>query len=277
MQKACISPSKQQLLDQLIERGILGNGYLFHGQTGSFLSEAANYVIWRALGSSQNNPDIIQINPHPKRITLEFIREIQDRVKYGPSHHSRMIVVIHRAESMTPEAANAFLKTLEEADQKVTFILLTLQHHTILPTIKSRCQHLYFPPLTESDLRNSLEDNQGLWDQCHGKLDFVLDYLENQTTPPEQYISSTEVKQMSLSDKLRLAESLSKDKEALGKTVLCWIRESLAHPTLETSHELSAMVTLIRRLSVPLNLRLHVESLLLTIHNSRLVQSRNLS
>lgn len=263
-----LSASRQSLLDQLIQRGTLANAYLFHGQTGSFLSEAAAYLSERFVGSSENNPDVVVVNPYPKRITLELIKDLQDRVKYGPSHHAQMIVILHRVESMTTEAANAFLKTLEEAQDGVTFILLTLQHHAVLPTIKSRCQHLYFPPLTYEELQNDPDILQ-LQKQCHGQLDFILDYLETETTPPEAYISYSELKKLPLLAKFQWAESLSKEKEAVGKILLCWIREGLQLSSSAISSDLTAMVTLSRRLTTPINLRLHLDSLLLGLHYSR--------
>ncbi len=57
---------------------------------------------------------------------------------------------------MNDEAANAFLKILEEPPDNSTIILSTAYPDQLLPTVQSRCQWLYFPPLPEAELKEFL-------------------------------------------------------------------------------------------------------------------------
>lgn len=54
--------------------------------------------------------------------------------------------VLSYADRMTPSAANAFLKVLEEPPPRTLFLLLTDQPHGVIPTILSRCQKVMLPP-----------------------------------------------------------------------------------------------------------------------------------
>ena len=61
------------------------------------------------------------------------------------------VVLIHPAERLNAESANALLKTLEEPPPAVRFVLATQAAHALLPTIRSRCQRhaLGWPPEQE--------------------------------------------------------------------------------------------------------------------------------
>uniref|UniRef100_A0A7V3ZUS5 DNA-directed DNA polymerase n=1 Tax=candidate division WOR-3 bacterium TaxID=2052148 RepID=A0A7V3ZUS5_UNCW3 len=78
-------------------------------------------------------------------ITIDVIREIKERIKMKADEYR--IYLIIDAERMTQEAANAFLKTLEEPPERVFFILTTSQIHKLPATIRSRCYLLKFSSL----------------------------------------------------------------------------------------------------------------------------------
>ncbi len=54
-------------------------------------------------------------------------------------------VVVHPAERMNEIAASAFLKTLEEPPGDARFLLCSAAADALLPTIRSRCQHVALP------------------------------------------------------------------------------------------------------------------------------------
>jgi len=64
-----------------------------------------------------------------------------------PSVSQRRVYILHNVEKLTSDAANSFLRTLEEPPEYVTFVLLA-DINDILSTIVSRCQVLYFAALT---------------------------------------------------------------------------------------------------------------------------------
>ncbi|HPB00750.1 MAG: DNA polymerase III subunit tau [Candidatus Marinimicrobia bacterium ADurb.Bin030] len=89
-------------------------------------------------------------------IPINFIREIKRHIYLAPQNGGQKVVVIFDAHLMNDEAANAFLKILEEPPDNSTIILSTAYPDQLLPTVQSRCQWLYFPPLPEAELKEFL-------------------------------------------------------------------------------------------------------------------------
>ena len=75
-------------------------------------------------------------------IKIEGIRQLLHWLNLTPMGHKKKLVVIHHAENMTIESANALLKTLEEPPTYAQIILTTMNEQRILPTIQSRCQKI---------------------------------------------------------------------------------------------------------------------------------------
>ena len=83
-----------------------------------------------------------RIEPNEKgNISIEQIREIQDLIRGKQTKD--LTVVVEQAELMGENAANAFLKSLEEPNDKIHFAFLTKNLSQILPTIKSRAHVFY--------------------------------------------------------------------------------------------------------------------------------------
>lgn len=76
-------------------------------------------------------------------LSVENIREINNITASKQSNH--LFVVIEEAEKLTPAAAAAFLKSLEEPGENVHYVFLSHNCRNILPTIKSRAQNFYLP------------------------------------------------------------------------------------------------------------------------------------
>jgi len=66
------------------------------------------------------------------------------------------------AEKMREEAANTFLKLLEEPPPQTVFLLTTNRPEQLLPTILSRCQQLRFDPLLPETIEQALVDREGM-------------------------------------------------------------------------------------------------------------------
>ena len=81
-------------------------------------------------------------------IGINAIKELIHRVSLNPYEGSSSVVIIDGAESMSDDAANALLKTLEEPPPQVMFLLLTANEGAVLPTIRSRCQRMVLVPLS---------------------------------------------------------------------------------------------------------------------------------
>lgn len=72
------------------------------------------------------------------------------------------IMLIWMAEKMNIACANKLLKLIEEPPNKTIFILIAEDEEQIISTIKSRCQILHFPPLTEENIKLALLKKYGL-------------------------------------------------------------------------------------------------------------------
>jgi len=83
-------------------------------------------------------------------ISVDQIRRVVlERANLPPHEASQRIVIVRRPEEMSPGAANALLKTLEEPSQHTRFVLLTARPGELLPTILSRTQPVRFAPLAD--------------------------------------------------------------------------------------------------------------------------------
>jgi len=109
-----------------------------------------------------NFPDFLSITrpPDKKNILIEQIRELNRQLGFAQVSGGYRVCLIHQADIMTREAANCFLKTLEEPPPGNIFILNTPEPRDLLPTIVSRCQRVPFQPLPVGDMTNWLVNNK---------------------------------------------------------------------------------------------------------------------
>jgi DNA polymerase III subunit delta' len=105
------------------------------------------------------HPDVAVLTPAEDKtvITIEQVRDVAARAGMRAYEGFTQVWILDPAERMSEEAANAFLKTLEEPTGTRLFILLTATFTALLPTIRSRCQEVRFTPLDETHLRALLE------------------------------------------------------------------------------------------------------------------------
>ncbi len=93
---------------------------------------------------------------------IDYFNDDIRRVAFlKPNEGRRTVVVITNIEKMRKEAANAFLKLLEEPSGNLLFILTTDQIHSLLPTITSRCQVIPMQPLTTDEVERALVEHDG--------------------------------------------------------------------------------------------------------------------
>ncbi len=95
------------------------------------------------------HPDVAAVLPQPPslQIKIEQVRAIVDTVAGRPYEGLRRVWIFDGVEAgrLGAEAANAFLKTLEEPPEHARFLLLAANPAAVLPTIRSRCQMLSLP------------------------------------------------------------------------------------------------------------------------------------
>jgi len=116
--------------------------------------------------NSCNHPDVTIIdNGYGEAIKIGQIRELLNQSKLRPYFSSKKIFIIKNIENMTAEAANAFLKTLEEPTLNSLMLLTTAVPEKNLDTIKSRCHAIYFQSTSSNDLIIQLRENYHLKEQ----------------------------------------------------------------------------------------------------------------
>jgi DNA polymerase-3 subunit delta' len=105
-----------------------------------------------------NHPDIhiIERGEEETSIKIEQIRELTSGIQLKPFEARTKIFIIKNVESLTAEASNALLKTLEEPSQNSLLILTSAFPQNILDTVKSRCHQVQFFPLTQDKLEAEL-------------------------------------------------------------------------------------------------------------------------
>lgn len=136
----------QERLESLSERfnsGSLHHGLLFRGDNLLFLEQSVGHLYRKILNIENNgldHPDLFHLRPTGKAriITVEKTRSLLSQLHRSGHQSNRKVAIIHEVDRMRKEAANAFLKTLEEPPQGTYLFLLTTRPYSILPTIRSR-------------------------------------------------------------------------------------------------------------------------------------------
>ena len=146
-----------EFLDRSLFQHKLAQTYVFSGpedlgKSTVALAFARNLIIsdvaeTRDFSSVNSDLHILSREPGKKNISIEAVRDFIKMLSLSSFLNSYKIGIIKEAETLSPEAANALLKTLEEPREKVIIILLTSSVDLLLPTIVSRSQVLYFYPV----------------------------------------------------------------------------------------------------------------------------------
>lgn len=110
------------------------------------------------------NPQPIppRANDREKRtLKIDQIRALQHDLSFSPFEGKYKIAIVRRFEEANEEAANAFLKTLEEPPSYVIIILTARDASLLLPTIISRCQTIALRPVPTETIERALIER---WD-----------------------------------------------------------------------------------------------------------------
>ncbi len=158
-----------QLLQRSLARGRLGHAYLFTGhqleeleslartlaktlncrkpvKTGGVATDCCDECPVCRKIDNDTHSDMHWARPESKSrvVTIEQMRELMREIQLKPTEAEYKAAIITAADRLNPQAANAFLKTLEEPPAKSVLILLTTAPQRILETIRSRCLRLNF-------------------------------------------------------------------------------------------------------------------------------------
>ena len=180
-----------QLLQRSLARGRLGHAYLFAGdqldelelpartlakilncqnpiKTGGAATDCCDDCLSCRKIDNDTHADIHWVRPESKSrvITIDQTRELMREIQLKPTEAQFKVAIISGADRLNPQAANSFLKTLEEPPQKSVMILLSTAPQRILETILSRCLRLNF----SGDGRRGLNSAEAGWLEKFGGL-----------------------------------------------------------------------------------------------------------
>ncbi|PWU08253.1 MAG: hypothetical protein C5B47_04975 [Verrucomicrobia bacterium] len=132
-------------LTNVKKNGQLAHAYLIHGASSAHQDELSEELAALILGCRREElasyPDVQIIQPTSKsrRILIEQIRLLEHFIQKRPSIGMVKVAILREADRLALNAANAFLKGLEEPPPGTYLLLLSHRPDALLPTILSRC------------------------------------------------------------------------------------------------------------------------------------------
>ena len=150
------------LMCNAIDSGRANRGFLVCGDLPGSAEDFANMVAGKLFDGSHDHPDITRLEPTgvTRTIKVKSIKEgFLDAMSVTSFSGGWKLGIIVGADRFTVEAANAFLKSLEEPTSMTMYLLLTDSPDDCLPTIISRCQRIELP-----------RTNRTLRDEEHSKV-----------------------------------------------------------------------------------------------------------
>lgn len=152
----------------------IAHAYLFTGPRGVGKTSLARIIAkaMNCIGGPREEPcgvcencksidngsfvDVIEIDAASTR-GIDDIRELTETVRYLPMKGAYKLYILDEAHMLTPQARDAFLKTLEEPPGNNIFILATTEPQKIPYTIMSRCQRFDFKRISEKEIVEQLK------------------------------------------------------------------------------------------------------------------------
>jgi DNA polymerase III subunit delta' len=128
-------------LREAYSQGRLAHTFLFSGPDGSGKRQLVSALFRIVNGDAGAAADFHTIEPESKsrKILIEQIRALENSLRMRADTARFKFGVVYEADRLMPQAANAFLKTLEEPPAHSILILVTAMPPALLDTIRSRC------------------------------------------------------------------------------------------------------------------------------------------
>lgn len=166
-------------------------------------------------------------------LRVDQIREVQRTLNLKPYQSPFRVALFLRFHEANDNAANALLKTLEEAPAHAILLLTADNPEQLLPTINSRCEILRLRPLPLETIVADLLDHGVDEDRARllahisgGRPGFARKLVEDATVLEKREERLNDLQTIlpsSRVEKFSYAEKLAKDKDAMRQTILVWL------------------------------------------------------
>ncbi|SRR5581483_6590027 len=181
------------------------------------------------------HPDltIVQADSEGGTLKVDQVREARRMLTLKPYQSMYRVALFLRFQEANDNAANALLKTLEEAPSYAVLILTAENPEVLLSTIVSRCEVLRLRPLPIEEVASFLKQHGADEDKANllahvsnGRPGYALRLLQDPSalTFREEKLSDLQsLLPATRVDKFTYAEKLSKDKDAMRNVILLWL------------------------------------------------------
>lgn len=127
-----------------------------HATSDLYINEWRTYVSEQPYGNLFNWLQSIGVENKQGQIGVEEAESIVKKLQLKSFEGGYKVMIVWMAEKMNIPASNKLLKLIEEPPEKTVFILICEDEEQIIGTIRSRCQVLHFPVLSEINIVNGL-------------------------------------------------------------------------------------------------------------------------
>jgi DNA polymerase-3 subunit delta' len=180
-------PGVVAMLDRALHEDRLSHAYLFAGPSQVGKATAARELAMVLNCRGEDPPchrcrqcHLIEIGQHPdvesmgvgglcevtehrdhridgsRDIRICQVRRLERLVSRTPYEGRYRVAIIDPADALNTEAANAFLKTLEEPPPSVVMVLISSREEALPPTVRSRCRRVAFRLMAVADVERAL-------------------------------------------------------------------------------------------------------------------------
>lgn len=167
-------------------------------------------------------------------LKIDQIRELTHQLSLTAAEARYKVAILKQFESANPNAANAFLKTLEEPPRNVVLILTAADADTLLPTITSRCRVIGLRPINHSIVEEALKERWQVEPEqarllarlSDGRLGWAVETARNPAVldeRDEQLGRLYEALAGSRVDRFILADELCRKPELLPELLRTWL------------------------------------------------------
>lgn len=127
-----------------------------HPVSNNYIEEWRQFIKEQPYGNLFDWYQLIGIEKKQGQIGVDEAHDIVKKLSLKSYEGGYKTMILWMAETMNIAASNKLLKLIEEPPDKTVFIFIAEDEEQILQTIRSRCQTLHFPPLSEDAISTAL-------------------------------------------------------------------------------------------------------------------------